>query len=358
MGIFDRLKEPVFLKETSASEIQVGKLKQLEPVLTEKGREILKQDIRSLEYGIIGERNIAYELRNSHMPMYILHDIYLADGDLSAQIDYLVFTKKVCFVIECKNLYGDVEITNTGDFIRTTKYDGKVKREGIYSPITQNQRHINLMKKLRIDSKSNVLTKSLEEKKFDDMFKSVIVLANPKTILNARYAPKVVQEKVIRVDHLVNYIKFVYNNATTAALSEVKMEALARFFLDLHTTSNVDYSKKYSTFLKDEKENQADTQIQHEKTENVQTVHPIQQEKKYNDIPVEESAIFKELKAYRLKKSREENMKPYYLYNDIQLKDLIQKMPRTESDLLKVSGFGEAKVKKYGADILRIMSKY
>lgn len=48
---------------------------------------------------MLGENNIEFELKNSHFPMYILHDIYLEDGDLSAQIDYLVFTKKNCFVI-------------------------------------------------------------------------------------------------------------------------------------------------------------------------------------------------------------------------------------------------------------------
>lgn len=51
------------------------------------------------------------------MPMYILHDLYIEDGELSVQIDYLVITRKICFVIECKNLYGDIEINNSGDFV-------------------------------------------------------------------------------------------------------------------------------------------------------------------------------------------------------------------------------------------------
>ena len=41
--------------------------------------------------------------------VYVLHDIYLEIGDLSAQIDYLVITRKMVFVIECKNLIGDIE---------------------------------------------------------------------------------------------------------------------------------------------------------------------------------------------------------------------------------------------------------
>lgn len=124
MGLFNKMKEPIFLKESSNAQDQLERLRTLEPQLNEEGQEIIRQDIKCLEYGIAGEKNIAFELKNSHMPMYILHDIYLEDGDLSAQIDYLVFTKKMCFVIECKNLCGNVEITNTGDFIRTTNFGG------------------------------------------------------------------------------------------------------------------------------------------------------------------------------------------------------------------------------------------
>ena len=109
MGTFDKMKQPVFLKESSDAEVQLEKLKTIEPLLNSEGQEVIKRDIKYLEYGIAGENAIAFELRNSHIPMYILHDIYLEDGELSAQIDYLVFTKKVCFVIECKNLYGNIE---------------------------------------------------------------------------------------------------------------------------------------------------------------------------------------------------------------------------------------------------------
>ena len=168
MGIFSKkMREPVFLKESSNAEEQLEKLRQMEPLLNEEGKSRIRYDMRCLELGIAGEKNIAFELKNSHMPMYILHDVYLKAGDLSAQIDYLVFTKKFCFVLESKNLYGNIEINNTGSFVRTTEYNGKRKREGIYSPLTQNQRHLELMKMLRTESKGNFLTKGMEERKFE-----------------------------------------------------------------------------------------------------------------------------------------------------------------------------------------------
>jgi hypothetical protein len=100
MGLFNRMKEPIFLKERSNAEAQLEKLREIEPLLNPEGQAIIRQDIKYLEYGIAGEKNIAFELKNSHMPMYILHDIYLENGDLSVQIDYLEFTRKMCFVIE------------------------------------------------------------------------------------------------------------------------------------------------------------------------------------------------------------------------------------------------------------------
>ena len=68
--------------------------------------------------------------------------------------------------------------------------------------------------------------------------------------------------------------------------------------------------------------------------------------------------IFKELRAYRLKKSREEDIKPYIIYSNKQLKDLIIKMPKSKKELQSIAGFGEVKVNKYGDDIIAIIEKY
>lgn len=38
--------------------------------------------------------------------------------------------------IECKNLYGNIEVDSQGNFTRTVSYGKYYKKEGIYSPIT------------------------------------------------------------------------------------------------------------------------------------------------------------------------------------------------------------------------------
>lgn len=56
MGLFDRLREPVFLKESSKAIEQIEKLKELEPKLNSEGKEKIKKEIKCIEYGIIGEK--------------------------------------------------------------------------------------------------------------------------------------------------------------------------------------------------------------------------------------------------------------------------------------------------------------
>lgn len=248
MGLFNRLKEPVFLNEGNGAERQLEKMRALEPLLNAEGRAWIRQEMRFLEYGIMGERNIAYELKCSQIPMYILHDLYFEDGGISAQIDYLVFTRKLCFVIECKNLYGNLEINSNGDFIRKMEFGGSCRQEGIYSPITQNQHHLALIKKLVLEGKRGFFSKMIVQKYFDRTYKSLVVLANPKTVLNDRYAKREVREKVVRADQIVSYIEKLHKESREPELSDTKLLAWAESFWDLNKDVDKDYLKKYEKY--------------------------------------------------------------------------------------------------------------
>ena len=120
MALFQKKIGPVFLKEESDATGFINRMIQLEEQVTDINlkNEINKQ-IKLASIGEVGEKNISFELKNSGMDMYVLHDIYLEIGDLSAQIDYIVITRKMVFVIECKNLIGDIEISDwkVGDLI-------------------------------------------------------------------------------------------------------------------------------------------------------------------------------------------------------------------------------------------------
>ena len=180
MELFQKKIGPVFLKEDSDAEVFIDRMTELSKKVNGKIKEEIDKQIKLATYGFVGERNIAFELKNSDIDMYILHDVYFEYEDLSAQIDYMIFTKKRVYIIECKNLIGDIEIDNSGNFIRYYELSGKKIREGLYSPITQNERHRLVIKNIRKQEK-NMFSKLFFDKSFDDNYKSVVVLANPKT---------------------------------------------------------------------------------------------------------------------------------------------------------------------------------
>lgn len=335
MQLFNKLNKPIFLKEDGDTEEYISRLKKLQERSTGKTKEKIDLEIKLASIGQIGEKNIAFELMNSGIPMYILHDIHLEIDGLTAQIDYVVITRKVNFVIECKNLVGNINVDNDGNFVRDYKIGNRNIKEGIYSPITQNLRHLEVLKQIRKKSKGNILLKFMFDKYFDENYKSVVVLANPKTILNDRYAKKEVKDMIIRADQLIKYIKNINDKSTNLPSNDTDMEELAMEILKLHTPSKSDYTKKYESLLNDKDK---DVEIV---VENID----------------EKEELSKRLKFFRLEKSRAENIKAYYIFTDSQLLDLIEKLPRSKEELKVISGFGEVKVEKYGDMILNIINK-
>lgn len=349
MELFTRKIGPVFLKEDSDAQVFIEKLEKLKEQADDALKKELEKQLRLAKYGLLGEQNVAFELKSSGLDMYVLHDIYLEYGDLSAQIDYLVITRKHVYVIECKNLTGSIEIDNSGNFIRRYDFSGRTVREPIYSPITQNQRHLQVIRELRKAEMQNFLTKRMFDSAFDNNYKSIVVLANPKTYLNAKFAKKDVKAQVIRADQLISYIKKMDAEDKRSSSSTKEMAQLAQFFLQKSQPLKSDYSQKYMKM--------ADTV---EKTEQTQPNQEQSDSCQRNDEEKGDSgneALAKRLKAFRLEQSRREGIKPYYIFNDLQMNDLISKKPSSKNELLKVSGFGEKKVEKYGDAILKLMNE-
>lgn len=346
MGLFKKQIGVVFLKEESDAQNFIDKMDEL----YQKAQGELKREIKQQRdlawYGMKGEDNVAFELKNSGMDMYVLRDVYLESGEMSAQIDYVIVTRKRTYVVECKNLIGNIEIDNAGNFIRTYELSGKKIREGIYSPITQNQRHLQIMKEVRKASKANFLTKALFEKNFEENYRSVVVLANPKTVLNARYAKKEIKDQVIRADQLSTFIKEMDAKYKDSIMSTEQMQELANFFLKQNQPNKSDYVKKYRELV--EEVGQAVDRAATCGTDDLKG------QKKTVNKSVEEIRV--QLQAFRTEQSRKEKVKPYYIYNNEQMERLLEQKPRNKDELLKIQGFGPAKVQKYGDAILSILA--
>lgn len=260
MGLFDVFRDTVFLKEDSSLEKQIDELKKIRDKVSDKDK--IDKDIKLLELGLQGEKEIAFELKNANIGMYVLHDVTLSYEDLKAQIDYVIVTKGYTYLVECKNLLGDITVDNQGQFMRSYEVKGKKIKEGIYSPYTQAVRHKEILKK-RWLSKRNKLQIMLWEKSFENMwYKPLVVLSNSKCLLNTKYAPNDVKKNTIRVDQLVSYIKRDLERYDHDMYSSKKnMVELAESFLK--DNEEVEHSSIVNRYLNDI-ENNKDKKIEDE----------------------------------------------------------------------------------------------
>ena len=354
MGVFDSFKElvtqkpvglkkPDFYKADSDAKKQLERLQLLHATAPDRVKPQIERDMKLLAYGIAGEESVAFELNNSYLPIIVLHDLRLEHEGLTAQIDYLIITTKFCLVVECKNLFGNLEVNSRGEFIRELEFNGKRKKEGIYSPVTQNSRHMEMIKQLRLANKKNPLLRVALEKYFDDFYRSVIVLANPKTVINLKHAPKNVKDQIIRSDQLIDYIKRLIRASKEASSSEKEMYEMADFFAGLHKENPVDYTEKY--FIDGGAVELGGAIVDREESGGV-------------EVAIEETPLYQALKQYRYETSKAEGIKAYYIFNNAQIEALIAAMPRSLDELRKISGFGEVKCEKYGEAIIEIVGKY
>lgn len=68
--------------------------------------------------------------------------------------------------------------------------------------------------------------------------------------------------------------------------------------------------------------------------------------------------ILRQLKSYRDLQAKKLKWKKFMVLHNAVLKRIAEEMPQTEADLYLIKGLGEAKIDKFGSDILRILSKF
>jgi ATP-dependent DNA helicase RecQ len=66
--------------------------------------------------------------------------------------------------------------------------------------------------------------------------------------------------------------------------------------------------------------------------------------------------LFSKLKELRLSIAREENVPAFVVFSDATLVDMCQKHPRTEEEMLSVSGVGNVKMERYGERFLEVLN--
>lgn len=342
-------EEPIVVKESNEATKQVLEMTRFRNELNTQGQELIDEDIYLIQKGIYGEDAILFELKNSHLPIMVMRDLNLTHKGLSAQIDFLILTPRGHLVIECKNMIGDIEVNNNGDFIRKFTYGKRTVKKGIYSPITQNRRHLDLLREIYIDQQENIIRRSILDNEFWKMFNPFVVIANSKSVLNIKYARKEVKEKIIRLDQLNNKLREIIFSNDKMGYTSDQLTALANHILDYHRVKSYDFKEKYKEYIK----------TQEIKEEVPKVIHEVIPEVKSEVLSnIESHPVYIALKKYRLDQSRKENVKPYFIFNNLQLESLVKANPSNKAELLSISGFGSIKCDKYGEDIIRVISKF
>lgn len=315
------LDGPKFTKEFTPRTKQVEELESLLKIVEDDSKVLIENEIKKIKYGSYGEQNVFYELKNSFMPMVCLHDVRIEYKGLSAQIDFIAITPKKIYIIECKNLIGDILVNDKGEFIRYKKDSSGnlINKEGMYSPIVQNERHINLLKELLKDK--------LKYKKKLDRIESLVVIANPKAVINKKYAPKNIQEKIIRYDQLIDILKSDEQDKTLDwVFIQSDIMDISDCIKSNHKDISIDYSKKYK----------------------IKNQNP----KKYQN----DEELMKMLKEYRLNVSKRDKIKAYEVFLNKTMEEMINIKPKCIEELKAIKGFGDIKCKKYGKDIIDIIN--
>ncbi|AHF05546.1 hypothetical protein MARPU_11015 [Marichromatium purpuratum 984] len=69
----------------------------------------------------------------------------------------------------------------------------------------------------------------------------------------------------------------------------------------------------------------------------------------------EDWPLFNRLREWRGERAKAEGIPPYVICNNRQLAEIVQRKPGTLNALAEAEGFGEAKLKKYGRELLAII---
>jgi len=321
-----RFKDTFFYKENSDLQSKYDALKKLNEEYP--NNEELLSELFIVKKGLDGENEIAYQLKKAHIGMYVLRDIKVKHEDLTAQIDYVIITPVYTYYVECKNLVGNITVTDKGDFIREFTINGKKIKKGMYSPLRQVEAQREVIRKIW-ESNSSAIKKFFASKNFDYYRRVLVVAANQDTILNTSRAPKEMKYKILRADALVRQIEYDLDHRGNDEYLESKkgMEEMAQSYVDLSSKEEINYYDYYK-------------------------------EKYCNDVSAPINDDLKDrLIELRKNRSNEMNIPAYYVFTNEELDKLVELRPKTIEELKNANILTTIKIKTHGEEIIKVINK-
>ena len=331
MGLIDsaidafRFKETVFYKESSDLQNKYDALKKLNDEYP--NNEDLLSEMYIVKKGLDGENEIGYQLKKAHIGMYVLRDVKVKYEDMTAQIDYVIITPVYTYYVECKNLVGNITVTDKGDFIREFTINGRKIKKGMYSPLRQVEAQREVIRKIW-ESNSSAIKKFFASKNFEYYRRVLVVAANQDTILNTNRAPKEMKYKILRADALIRLIEYDLDHRGNDEYLESRkgMEEMAQSYIELSSKEEINYYDFYK-------------------------------EKYCNNKQENNDDLKNRLIELRKTRSNEMNIPAYYVFTNEELDKLIEIKPKTIEELKNANILTPVKIKTHGEEIIKEIIK-
>ena len=328
----EELKSPVVVKHGDSMDLEIARLQK---ELTEKNSKVdykkLEQQIKYLEIGKAGEQSLLFELTNSFLPIMILHDVYIEHKGLNAQFDFIILTRKFFMVIEVKKYYGNITVNEKGEFIRTVNRGSRtVFKEGMYSPVRQVERQVEVLRSMLVDHKVIERTPILY----------AVAFANEKTVIDLKKAPTNIKNKVFRSDGIITFLKNELAKKSPVHFFDKRMQDLAEYVngqhIDKHSLETPE--EEVVSFYTDEEEEV-----------------PVAATIEVEQIPVSNEDLGLKLKKFRKKTADKSGLKAFHIFTNKTLDSLLEIRPTTLDDLRKIPGISDKKIQEFGIELVAIL---
>lgn len=328
----ENLKMPVVIKDEESIDIEIDRLKRelVETKLSDKRVKEIEKQIKLFEIGKSGEQSLLFELKNSFLPIMILHDIQIEHKDLKAQFDFIVITRQFFLVIEVKKYYGDITVNEKGEFIRTVNRGSRtISKEGMYSPVRQVERQVDVLRKMLMDN--DVIERT--------PIRFAVAFANEKTVVDLKDAPAEVKDKVFRSDGIVSFLRAELAKKSPVHFGDTRMREFAEYIKEQHVNKNVI-----------EKQDEPEVNFYIEEIAQKRNIDTDGS----RSVEISDEELEASLKKFRKELADNSGRKAFHVFTNKTLDELVGKRPSTLEDLRQIYGLGDTKIIEFGEELVGI----
>lgn len=261
-----------------------------------------------ITYGLIGEERVAFQLKKCKEDILCLYNIILKVEDIKVQFDYIVISHDIIYILEVKNLLGNVMINEDLSVIRTIYKNNRIEQSGMENPFIQ------------IEYQIKQLELFLNSIGYNKKVRGLLIMANDKTIITNKSSYK----DIYKYEQLNNY--FIKN------VKGIKLQREDFIIGDQILKNHLEYNYLLVNVIKD----------------NIKKQYiPIFKNK------IDEKLYIKliELRSHLSKKI---NCPPCNIYTNKSAELLVKNKPTNKKEFISVPGFKEKKYNIFGEEVINI----